>query len=91
MIWVRTSPKLGFPDGRFELANHGEGGHVVEVAALGREPERKVGENVPEGRKREVQAHATDVLQTHLFRILVFQDIPISQKLKGKKEGNGHI
>jgi hypothetical protein len=45
-------------------------------------PESKVWDNVSETGLRKVKADAAQILQSHLGRVLVFQNVPVAQKLK---------
>ena len=77
-----TSPELCLPEGLLGLADQREGWHVVEEAGLSGKAEGEVGGHVPELGEGEVEADAADVLQPHLLRVLVGQDVPVAQELQ---------
>ena len=54
---------------------------MVEVAALGREPEREVCEDVAEAGEGEVEPDTADVLQPHLLWVLILEHVPVSEEL----------
>ena len=88
-----TSSELRLPKRLFGLADERKCGHVVEEASLGGEAEGEVGSDVPELGQWEVEAHAADVLQPHLLRVLVGKDVPVAQELEedGRKMMMSHI
>ena len=83
-IYTLTSSELRLPEWFFSLADQGEGGHVVEEAGLGREPEGEVGGEVPKLGEGEVETNTRDVFQPHLLGVLVGQDVPVAQELENK-------
>ncbi len=88
---ILTSPELCLPDGPLSLLDQGDGGNVIEVAALGREAEGEVGHDRVVVGQREVEADAAQRVQVHGARVLVLQHVPVPGELREQEHWKTYL